>query len=172
MNVRFKAFEYTSDDKFIHAEYAFNGNVDAGWQIQRNGRPYLTLGKGYELLKTRLCGICATDMARIFFPYPLPQITGHEVVAENPETNEKCVVEINDTPYYRGVENQDIFCKEGLFTHTPGRMVLGIDRLPGGFGPYILAPKKAIIPFGDLNEYSAVLIEPFAAALQAIIASP
>ncbi len=171
MNVTFKAFEYTSDDKFILAEYKYDGNVTSGWRILKNNHHYLSLGKGYKLLKSRSCGICSTDIARRFYPYPLPQITGHEIVTENPETNEKCVVEINDTPYYRGDQNQDIFCTQGLFTHSPGRMVLGIDRLPGGFGPYILAPKNAIIPYGDLNEYAAVLIEPFAAAFQAITAS-
>jgi len=51
-------------------------------------------------------------------------------------------------------------------------MVLGIDRLPGGFGPYILAPKNAVVPIQGLNEYSGVLIEPFAAAFHAITVSP
>ncbi len=164
--------EYTADDKFISADYKFDGDATSGWQILKNNRPHLLLGKGYEVLKTRLCGICSTDLARRYFSFSLPQITGHEVVVENLKNSEKCVVEINDTPYYRGDEIQDTFCKSGLFTHSPGRMVLGIDRLPGGFGPYILAPKKAVIPIDRMNEHTAVLIEPFAAALQAIIASP
>ncbi len=50
-------------------------------------------------------------------------------------------------------------------------MVLGIDRLPGGFAPYILAPKSSIISLQGLDELTGVLVEPFAAALQAITAS-
>ncbi len=172
MKITFKANDYTSDDDFRCADYEFRGDLNSGWEILRNNKHYLTLGKGYTPLRARLCGICATDLARRFLPFPLPQVGGHEVLSENLEREKKFVVEINDTPYYRGDRHQDIFCKSGLFTHTPGRMVLGIDRLPGGFGPYFLAPKKSIIPIGNLNEYTAVLVEPFSAALQAIIASP
>ncbi len=172
MEVKFKAAEYTADDSFKIADYEFKGDEDSGWQILRNNRNHLRLEKGYRLLKTRLCGICSTDLARKFLPYPLPQITGHEIVAQDLKSTKKFVVEINDTPYYREDKPLDVFSKSGLFTHTPKRMVLGIDRLPGGFGPYILAPKKSIVPIGDLNEHSAVLTEPFAAALQAIFASP
>jgi len=172
VKLQFKALEYTSDDAFIQSDYAFEGYVDSGWEILRNGRNLLRLGKGYDVLKTRLCGVCATDLDRRFLPFPLPQIIGHEAVAERLTTGEKCVVEINDTPYYRDDAVQDPFCESGLMTHTPGRMVLGIDRLPGGFGPYLLAPKFSIIPINDITEFSAVLIEPFAAALQAVMASP
>ncbi len=172
MEITFKAKDYTSDDDFSPTDYEYRGDVNSGWEILRNNKPYLTLGKGYAPLKTSLCGICSTDLARRFLPFPLPQIIGHEVVAESIVNETKFVVEINDTPYYRDDHIQDVFCKSGLFTHTPGRMVLGIDRLPGGFGPYFLAPKKSILPIGNLNEYTAVLVEPFSAALQAIIASP
>jgi len=171
MEIRFKAFEYTATDDFNIAEYEFEGDSNSGWQILRNNQPYLQLGPGYQILKTRLCGICATDLAIRFLPHPLPQIIGHEVVAQD-DQNQKVVVEINDTPYYRDDSNLDIFSREGLYTHTPERLTLGIDRLPGGFGPYILAPNKAIIPIDAINEYCAVLTEPFAAVMQAVSASP
>ncbi len=172
MKTTFSAFEYTKDGRFEKTVYAFDGDCHTGWQIHRKGRLHLTLGKGYQMLKTRLCGICASDIDRKFYPFPLPQIIGHEVVAQTPGTGDTCVVEINDTPYYRGDVHLDAFGKAGLFTHTPGRMVLGIDRLPGGFGPYILVPEHAVVPLDDFEEYTAVLIEPFAAALQAVYASP
>lgn len=172
MALRFQALEYTINGTFIPSEYEFNGSKSNGWEILRNNRPHLTLGEGYELLKTMLCGICATDLDRKFYPFALPQIIGHEVVVKNLTGRQKFVVEINDTPYYRGSKTSDIFCSAGLPTHSPGRMVLGIDRLPGGFGPYILAPCKAVIPIENLSEQTAVLIEPFAAALHAVNASP
>lgn len=170
-DIRFQALEYTIRGGFQPAEYTFIGQEGIGWEILRNGVPHLTLGQGYRLLKSRVCGICATDIDRRFQPFPLPQIIGHEVVTEDLEGGGRFGVEINDTPYYRG-EQGDCFGDAGLPTHTPGRMVLGIDRLPGGFGPYILAPHGAIVSVDDFADDTAVLIEPLAAAMQAVIASP
>ena len=48
-------------------------------------------------------------------------------------------------------KNFDSFCKNSLPTHSPTRMVLGIDRLLGGFSPYILVPKNNIIPLEKLS---------------------
>jgi threonine dehydrogenase-like Zn-dependent dehydrogenase len=171
MELKFNALEYTKDDLFQESEYVYSGNEANGWKVFRNGEKLLELGEGYKLLKTRLCGVCSTDLDRRFLPFPLPQITGHELIAED-ESGHKFAVEINDTYVARGSKSQDIFCKLGIPTHSPSRMVLGIDRLPGGFGKYILAPKNAMVPIGNVPEMAAVLTEPFSAALQAVIASP
>lgn len=170
--IQFTAYDYHSDDSFQVSEYRFEGSEETGWKITRNGAPYLDLEPGYLLLKTRACGICSTDIDRRFLPFPLPQVTGHEVIAEDPLTGMKYVVEINDTYEARGSEKTDAFIQGGIPTHSPDRMVLGIDRLPGGFGPYLLAPKNAIVPYLGLPDRTAVLVEPFAAALQAVLASP
>lgn len=170
MNVQFNAQEYTSHGEFIESAYEFSGDTSRGWVILRKGADYLKLGPGYRLLESKYCGICATDLARRFLPYPLPQITGHEVVAADPVTNEEFVVEINDTCLARG-GLPEIFCRTGLSTHCPDRMVLGIDRLPGGFGSYILAPVNAVVPLGGMPPAAAALAEPFAAALHAVTTS-
>jgi len=172
VRISFRAKEYTVEGRFHEADYTFEGDTDTGWRIFRNGRVHMVLGQGYRLMQTRMCGICSTDLDRRFLPFPLPQVIGHEVVAVEPGSMEKCAVEINDTPYSRGEKIQDIYCRSGLHTHSPGRMVLGIDRLPGGFGAYILAPKNSIVSIECLHEYSGVLIEPFAAAFHAITSSP
>lgn len=172
MEITFKAQEYTADDVFVPAEYRYKGDPSNGWEIFRNGEKHLQLGPGYELMQTLCCGICSTDIDRRFYAFDLPQITGHEAIVKRPDGKELFAVEINDTPVARGEQTLDRFCREGIPTHSPGRMVLGIDRLPGGFGPYLLAPVNAIVALDGLNEYTAVLIEPFAAALQAIMASP
>lgn len=174
MNLKFRAKDYTSDDSFESAEYEYFGTETEGWEIKRNGQPYLQLGPGYIPLKTISCGVCSTDIDRRFLPFPLPQIIGHEVLAEGLGENQgkQFVVEINDTFEARGDKNPDAFCKEGIPTHSPERRVLGIDRLPGGFGPYILAPIHAAISLEGVSPKAAVLMEPFAAALQAILASP
>lgn len=170
--IHFKALDYTSDDTFVESDYTYKGDENLGWEISRNGSPYLELGQGYRLLKTKSCGVCSTDIDRRFLPFPLPQVIGHEVIAEDPDTHQNYVVEINDTFEARGDVEVDSFVKEGIPTHSPERKVLGIDRLPGGFGPYILAPIHAAIPYDSLDEKTAVLTEPFAASLQAVIASP
>lgn len=174
MNLKFRAKDYLSDDSFESAEYEYIGNQKDGWEIKRNGSTYLQLGPGYIPLKTVSCGVCSTDIDRRFLPFPLPQIIGHEVLAEGLEENKgkQFVIEINDTYEARGDQHPDAFCQAGIPTHSPERRVLGIDRLPGGFGPYILAPVNAAIPLEGVSPKAAVLMEPFAAALQAIIASP
>ncbi|WP_425460774.1 alcohol dehydrogenase catalytic domain-containing protein [Leptospira langatensis] len=143
------------------------GSEETGWKIQRNALPYLELGKGYRLVKTELCGICSTDLDRRFLPFALPQVIGHEVLVSDPSTKKKYVLEINDTVEARG-EEKDPFCRVGIPTHSPTRMVLGIDRLPGGFGPYILAPVGTLIETGTLKDKEAVLLEPFAASLHGV----
>ncbi|NBU98773.1 MAG: threonine dehydrogenase, partial [Spirochaetia bacterium] len=172
MKQNFHAMEYTSQDSFISSEYTFEGDELKGWDISRNGEKYLKLSKGYKLLKTKACGVCSTDIDRRFLPFPLPQIIGHELIAEDPLTKKLYAVEINDTLQARGAEQLDSFCSTGLPTHSPSRMVLGIDRLPGGFGPYILAPKNAMVEIKGIDENTGVLIEPFSAALQAVTSSP
>jgi len=166
--VAFEAFDYTRDDAFVRSRYEFEGGREEGWAVTRNGEKHLSLGPGHRLLRTLLCGICSTDIARRFLPFPLPQILGHEVVATDPDSGGRYVVEINDTCEARGDAHPDAFCAAGLPTHCPGRMVLGIDRLPGGFGPYILAPVNAVIPADKIPLRTAALVEPFAAALHAV----
>ena len=53
MHIKFNAFEYTADDKFVDSEYEYSGDKNSGWEIKRNGSDYLRLGSGYELLKTK-----------------------------------------------------------------------------------------------------------------------
>lgn len=171
MKITFTAPEYTADDRFIQSKYDYSGSTESGWMIHRNGAPHLELGPGYRLLRTHFCGICSTDLARRFLPFPLPQVIGHEVVATDPDSGEEFIVEINDTCAARGDTSPEPFCAAGLPSHCPGRMVLGIDRLPGGFGPWMLVPIHAALPIGGLPARAAVLAEPFAAALHAVTTS-
>ncbi|MCB1307920.1 MAG: alcohol dehydrogenase catalytic domain-containing protein, partial [Leptospiraceae bacterium] len=117
------------------------------------------------------CGVCSTDLARRFLPYPLPQIIGHEVVARH--HGRPVVIEINASHAARGLTDiQCAFCNNDMNTQCPHRITLGIDRLPGGFAPYILAPINAIVPIPEnVSELAAALTEPFAAALQGVEAT-
>jgi len=173
-DVAYTALEYYSDGSFHPAAYALHGSTEAGWRVERDGQPHLSLGRGYRLLRTECCGVCSTDLDRHFLPFPLPQITGHELVARDAD-GRRFVVEINASHAARGLQGEDgddsdcPFCSAGLATHCPERIVLGIHDLPGGFGPFVLVPKDAAIELPDeLPTESAVLIEPFAAALNAV----
>jgi len=147
---------------------SFAGNTEAGWTTFRNGGERLSLGPGYRPLRVKSCGVCSTDLARRFLPFPLPQITGHEVLAED-EEGRRCVVEINASHQARGVASHCAYCNGGLPTHCPERLVLGIHDLPGGFGPWILAPVNAVLPLPDvIPDDAGVLVEPLAAALHAV----
>jgi len=129
-------------------------------------------GPGFELMKTVACGVCSTDLARCHLPFPLPQILGHELVAEAADGSRR-VVEINAGALARALLEIGPFEAAGLPTHAAKRMVLGIDRLPGGFGPYVLAPVHGSMRVPEnVPTETAALIEPFAAALHAVRTSP
>jgi D-arabinose 1-dehydrogenase-like Zn-dependent alcohol dehydrogenase len=165
---RFDTLEYHADDSLRPARYALRGSPEKGWRIERDGAEHLVLGKGYRLLRSQCCGICSTDLARRFLPFALPQIIGHELVATD-EGGQRFVVEINASHRARGLAGADCeFCKAGLSKHCPERRVLGIHDLPGGFGPWILAPQRAVLPLPDsISSDLATFVEPLAAALHA-----
>jgi threonine dehydrogenase-like Zn-dependent dehydrogenase len=167
-SLEFRAPEYCADGSFDEASYRFVGSTERGWTVYRNGEEHLRLGPGYRALRTRGCGVCSTDLDRHLLPFPLPQVTGHELVAEDAE-GRRYVVEINASHHARSVRDDCAFCASGLPTHCPERLVLGIHDLPGGFGPWILAPVDAALPLPpEIPFQTALLIEPFAACLNAV----
>jgi len=167
--VEFSALEYQTDASFQEARYRYEGSPENGWRVLRHGEPHLDLPEGYRLLETLECGVCATDLARRYLPFPLPQIIGHEVLARD-ESGRLVAAEINASHYATGSAAAAgcPFCRAGLHTHCPERLVLGIDRLPGGFAPWILVPRRNVIEIPpEFPGESRVLVEPFAAALHA-----
>ncbi|CAG8564442.1 6664_t:CDS:2, partial [Scutellospora calospora] len=176
--VEFKVPEYNRDASFSFVKYSYianseNPNIDKGWTIYRNDKSFLKIGKGYVIVKGKYCGICSTDLARRFLPFELPQIIGHEAVAIY--QSKPVVIEINASHFARGINDEDhcLYCKNGMSTQCPDRITLGINQLPGGLAPYILAPINAIVPIPDnLSLKEAILTEPFAAALHAVETTP
>jgi threonine dehydrogenase-like Zn-dependent dehydrogenase len=179
----FQAFEYTNDENFILSNFSFTiykNNQDSNFNyiIEKNNLPYLKLPTGYIVLKTILCGICSTDLNRKYLPFPLPQVLGHEILAESIDSDDsfKYVVEISDSCSAHKsnlTEISEIFCESNLSQHCPNRYVLGINMLLGGFSPYIIVPINSAIKYNKLiiPDYSAVLVEPLAAAFNAIYTS-
>ncbi|MBL9079727.1 MAG: alcohol dehydrogenase catalytic domain-containing protein [Planctomycetes bacterium] len=166
VTVAFDALDYGSDQRFAAAHYRFYGDGH-GWRVFRDGRLVLELGPGYRLLAARQCGVCSTDLARHHLPFPLPQVIGHEVLAVD-DRGRRYVIEINASHAARGVAADCAFCRAGLATHCPDRRTIGIHDLPGGFGRWLLAPVHACLEVpAAVPDATAVLVEPFAAALHA-----
>ncbi|MDH5446032.1 MAG: alcohol dehydrogenase catalytic domain-containing protein [Gammaproteobacteria bacterium] len=171
-DIQFTAAEYNADQSNHIHHYRYTGSVDAGWNIAREGKPYLDLGPGYVPVQTSACGVCSTDLARHHLPFSLPQIIGHEVIGIYQGQN--VAIEINASHMARGlVTEQCFYCNNQLDIHCLDRLTIGIDRLPGGFSPWVLAPVNAIhtLPT-EFTGMSGVLIEPFAAALKAVTVTP
>lgn len=166
--IDFDALDYRADQTFATARYRFDGDTAHGWRVLRDGALVLELGAGYRPLRVRRCGVCSTDLSRHHLPFPLPQVIGHEVIAVD-QAGQRYVVEINASHVARGVPSDCEFCRAGLDTHCPARVTLGIHDLPGGFGPWILAPVAACVEVpATVPDSAAVLVEPFAAALRAV----
>ena len=166
--VTFSASEYRADDSFENVEMGFRGSTETGFEVLRNGEEWLRVGPGYRVLETVAAGVCSTDLDRRFLPFPLPQITGHEVLARAPSGGPRFAVEINASRFARGNSQACAACRPPMERHCPHRLVLGIHDLPGGFGPYVLAPADALVEVPEeIDLETAVLMEPLAAALRA-----
>lgn len=165
--IQFQAPEYQADGSFIDARYEYEGDEQQGWVLRRNEEEFDRLGPGYTPVKSLYCGVCSTDLARRFLPYPLPQVIGHEVVGT--KDGKPVVIEINASHQARGIADKNDPYNSIMHPHDPRRITLGIDRLPGGFAPVLLAPIHAVIPVPDaVQPIVASLTEPFAAALQGV----
>jgi threonine dehydrogenase-like Zn-dependent dehydrogenase len=128
-------------------------------------------GEGEVIVKTRMCGICATDIKTLLgqgLPKDLPTILGHEVVGEIAETGKGVTgFEVGDrvAVYPIAVCGECYFCKRdrnSLCEHEFG-LAHGIE---GGFAEFVRLPKQIVNIGGvvklpdDLPFEKAVLAEP------------
>jgi alcohol dehydrogenase len=123
---------------------------------------------GEALIRTRLAGICNTDLEIMRGYMGFRGILGHEFVGvvaradDAPEwVGQRVVGEINA---YCG---QCPTCRRGDPTHCPQRTTLGIDRRDGAMADYFTLPVKLLhpVPAGIPDEW-AVFTEPLAAACE------
>lgn len=128
--------------------------------------PNLTLNEA--LIRTRLAGICGTDIQLVKGYYNFSGIPGHEFVGEvvecvsHPELIGKRVVgEINISCGHCE------FCLQNQSTHCSRRSVLGIKNHHGVFAEYFTLPAKNLYTIPDtVSDEDAVFVEPIAAALR------
>lgn len=123
---------------------------------------------GEALIRTRLAGICNTDIEIVRGYMGFAGVLGHEFVgvveqAESaPELIGRRVVgEINA---YCG---ECATCRRGDPTQCPNRNTLGIDRRDGTMADYFTLPAKLLYPVpDDVPDEWAVFTEPLAAACE------
>jgi len=130
------------------------------------------LEKEYVLVKIEYCGICSSDIERVFIngTYHFPTIPGHEMAGK--------IVSVND-------EDEDLLgrrvcifpllpcrecnsCKRGEYAQCSNYNYFG-SRCDGGFSEYLLVPKWNLVLFDDSIDYKiACLCEPTAVSLHAL----
>jgi L-iditol 2-dehydrogenase len=130
-------------------------------------------GPGQVLIRVRACGICASDVARIFETgaYRFPLIPGHEVAGEverlgpdaaTPAPGTRCTV----YPLIRCGACES--CRDGLPNLCDTYDYLG-SRSDGGFAEYVVAPADNCIALPRKVSFAAgALSEPCAVALHAV----
>ena len=123
-------------------------------------------GEGEALIRTRLAGICNTDLELVRGYYDYQGILGHEFVGEvvaGPEVwlGRRVVGEINVAC------GACDFCLAGIPSHCRRRTVLGIQGRAGAFAEYLTLPVRNLHAVPDqVPDTQAVFTEPLAAALQ------
>jgi threonine dehydrogenase-like Zn-dependent dehydrogenase len=123
---------------------------------------------GEALIRTRLTGICNTDLEIVRGYMGFQGVLGHEFVGEvaraddAPElVGQRVVGEINA---YCG---ECPTCRRGDPTHCPHRTTLGIDRRDGTMADYFTLPTNLLYPVpSEVPDEWAVFTEPLAAACE------
>lgn len=131
------------------------------------------LKEGTVLVKIKACGICSSDIPRIFVngTYHFPTIPGHEFSGQ--------IVAVGD-----GVDEALLGRKTCVFPMLPCRSCKACEieewaqcsgysyfgsRQDGGFAEYLVVPTWNLVPFDDSISYEeAALCEPAAVSLHAV----
>ena len=131
------------------------------------------LKEGTVLLKIKACGICSSDIPRIFTngTYHFPTIPGHEFSGQ--------IVAVGD-----GVDESLLGRRSCVFPMLPCRKCHACEleewaqcsgysyfgsRQDGGFAEYLVVPVWNLVPFADSLPYEeAALCEPAAVSIHAV----
>ncbi|MCU0230152.1 MAG: alcohol dehydrogenase catalytic domain-containing protein [Acidobacteria bacterium] len=153
-------------------------------ELRLEERPRVPLAPGEARVRVRRAGVCGTDVAIWSGAYrvPLPLVLGHEWAGEVAEVaradderwlGRRVTAEINRHCAARGEAAACPLCARGLPTHCATRTVTGIAGADGAFAEEIVVPAGTLVALPEsLDDDAAVLVEPFAAALQAFALSP
>lgn len=130
------------------------------------------LEKDNVLVKIKYCGICSSDIERVFVngTYHFPTIPGHEmsgqIVAVNDEDEDLLGKKTAIFPLMPCFECDA--CKEGQYAQCSDYNYFG-SRCDGGYSEYLLVPKWNLVLFDDSLDYKiAALCEPGAVAIHSV----
>lgn len=122
---------------------------------------------GWTLIEVITAGICRTDIELTQGYQDFSGILGHEFVGivkqtqDNRFLNRRVVGEIN------AACGQCDTCRRGAGRHCQNRTVLGIQDLDGAMAGYLILPETNLLLVPEnIDNDSAVLVEPLAAAAQ------
>lgn len=135
--------------------------------------PMPEVESGEVLLKVKACGICGSDIPRIFVngTYHFPTIPGHEfageVVAVADEEN-KNLIGMHAAVFPLIPCKQCTSCNKGTYETCKSYDYLG-SRSDGGFAEYVRVPVWNLVPIKESLPFDeAAMAEPVAVALHAL----
>jgi threonine dehydrogenase-like Zn-dependent dehydrogenase len=139
---------------------------DGGLKLARK-HPRPAPAPGEALLRTRLAGICNTDIeiTRGYMDYR--GVLGHEFVGTVEEAEDSSLVGKRVVGEINLSCGTCAMCARGLGNHCPDRTVLGIDGRPGAFAEFLTLPERNlhVVP-DEVGDDEAVFTEPLAAACE------
>jgi threonine dehydrogenase-like Zn-dependent dehydrogenase len=153
-------------------------------ELRLEVRPRAALARADVRARVRRAGVCGTDVAiyRGDYRVPLPRVLGHEWSGEVIEVarrddeawlGRRVTAEINRHCAARGEAALCPLCARALPSHCATRTVTGIAGADGAFAEEIVVPAGTLVALPEsLDDDAAVLVEPFAAALQTFALSP
>ncbi len=128
--------------------------------------------EGEVLLKVKACGICGSDVARVFVngTYHFPTIIGHEFAGEVAETYAPEDQEMIGKRYtvFPLIPCQKCdCCKQGAYEMCSNYNYLG-SRCDGGFADYVAVPKWNLLELPEnVSIEEAAMMEPASVAMHA-----
>jgi L-iditol 2-dehydrogenase len=131
-------------------------------------------GEGEMIIQLTLCGVCGTDVLKVFGDYPRPQKLGHEVVGVVHETGasvERFKTGQRVALAHHVPDFASHYAMRGSETMDPQFKRSNIE--PGGFAEFIRVPaphlSHAVMPIPDhVPDRRAVFMEPLACCLRAL----
>lgn len=129
---------------------------------------------GEIVVRLVMCGICGTDVSKVFGDYPKPQKLGHEVVGVVHKVGAGVStfrIGQRVALAHHAPDLSSHFAKRGSETMDPVFRHSNID--PGGFAEFIRVPsalvKATVVAIPDhIPDGSAVFMEPMACCLRAL----
>jgi alcohol dehydrogenase len=125
------------------------------------------LKPGFALIRTRLAGVCNTDLELLGGYYGFKGIPGHEFVGEVVECAERRWIGKRVVGEINLACGACQACAQGLGRHCARRSVLGILKHPGAFAEFLTLPLENLLPVpAEMVDEYAVFAEPVAAACE------